>query len=168
MSERDSAEQVRILPPDKLCFSRDSFGKVHLRIAPDEEHREVRFVRLLPLSEPRRYIMVLSGADNEVGIIDDLDALPPEARDIVEQELEVAYFTPRITRIVRADSKSGVVCFEVETDRGPAKIFVRDRNDIRFYPNGRVVILDINGVHYEIPNLAKLDRKSQLRFEEQT
>ncbi|MGQ9525707.1 MAG: DUF1854 domain-containing protein [Armatimonadota bacterium] len=44
---------------------------------------------------------------------------------------------------------------------------MRDRNDIRRLRAGRVVMTDVNGVKYDIPNWRELDKRSSELLEQE-
>jgi hypothetical protein len=51
--------------------------------------------------------------------------------------------------------------YRIETDRGPRRIKVMEREDMRPLADGRTLIRDADGVVYELPPINSLDAHSQ-------
>ena len=85
--------------------------------------------------------------------------------EVLTHELERLYFLPKIVRIRGVTEEYGVLRVEVDTDKGPRTFEVRTREHIRFLPNGRILLRDLDGNRYEIPRLADLDGFSQMLAE---
>jgi hypothetical protein len=72
---------------------------------------------------------------------------------LADGELERSYFMPRIIDIESADEELNVLSFDAVTDRGARKIEIRHpRRSFRTMPDNRVVIRDVDGNRYEIPD----------------
>jgi hypothetical protein len=97
----------------------------------------------------------------EIGIVQDIQKMEPQSRKIVEEELEMMYFTPKITNINSIKSERGSYKWMVETDRGEREFDVRHREDIRILASNRVILKDVDGNRFEIPNYSRLDSRSR-------
>jgi hypothetical protein len=97
----------------------------------------------------------------EIGIVQDIQKIEPQSRKIVEEELEMMYFTPKITHINRIKSERGSYKWMVETDRGEREFDVRHREDIRILASNRVIVKDVDGNRFEIPNYSRLNSRSR-------
>lgn len=97
----------------------------------------------------------------ELGILRSLAELPREAQEMIVEEVERAYFVPRITRILSVEEQFGIQRWQVVTDRGPRTFEVTERSGIRPFDNFRMVIKDVDGNRYQIADLRLLDRRSQ-------
>ncbi len=153
-----------LLDPSRLRFSASPQGHVRLEIAGDRCYLHVEIARSFPLDEEGRYLSVrnaLSEERPEIGLLADEAELEPESRLLVERELYRRYLVPRIERITCLKEEFGVLNFEVETDRGPREFSVRTpQENLRQVGRGRMLIIDIDGCRYEIPDLERLDKKS--------
>ena len=90
-----------------------------------------------------------------------------EYLEAVEEELERAYFSPHIQRIVNVTVANRVPRWEVETDRGPRAFEIySSRRDIRHLGGGRVLVQDADGNRYEIPDYRLLEPASRALVEE--
>ncbi len=101
----------------------------------------------------------------ELGIIRSLEELPSDAQELVADEIERAYFVPRILQIRSIEEEFGIQRWEVTTDRGPRTFEVTERSGIRPFDNYRVVIKDVDGNRYQITDTRLLDRRSQQWFD---
>ena len=116
---------------------------------------------LFPSSDRRRYITLLDENGAEQAVIRNLDALPAKEREIVEACMEEYYLIPRITKILETTEKFGLITLQTETDRGPARIEIRNLLYGFKQIGNRLLLRDSNDNRYEVPDLTKLDSKSR-------
>lgn len=156
--------ELCLLDPRRLRFSYAPEGTMRLEIAGQRCYLSVEVQRSFPIDEQNQYLSVRNALDEErpeIGIIEDAAELGPESARVVEQELYRRYFVPQIERVHYLKEEFGVVNFTVDTDRGPREFSVRHPNEnLRYIGEGRMLILDIDGCRYEVPDLGRLDRKS--------
>src|ERR1051326_2208881 len=148
----------------KIHIERNPLGELVLE-QEGEEPRIVKPVRALPLTDPDAWIGLMDEKGKPVHMLRSLKELDPESREILEQELEQLYFLPKISRINNIAEEYGVLRLEVETDRGPRAFEIRTRENIRFLPDGRALLRDLDGNRYEIPSLGDLDARSRMLAE---
>ena len=161
------AAEVTYLDPDKARFFVDAFEDLNLELAGDQTYSRVRVKRAFPLTRDDCFIVVQDRKGKEIGSLARLDALDRDSRQAVEDELERAYFTPRIQRIAKVTVANRVPRWEVETDRGPRAFEIySSRRDVRLLGDGRVLVQDADGNRYEIPDYRRLDPASQALVEE--
>src|SRR5690606_8562359 len=111
------------------------------------------------------FISVRDDKGKEQVLISQLNELPADQRQIIEQYLAENSCIPVIKRVESLNTDFGYQQWEVETDRGPASFRVQEREDIRFLPDGRFSIKDVEGNIYALPPLAQLDNRSQRAIE---
>lgn len=178
---RRAAEAVSggFLNGSEVVLTRDASG-VWLRLPDEPEPVQVTSVRpAFPLSMGPEMLVFYgrrksaetatensddrnrSAGGEELGILRRLDELPPEMQDVVVEEVEKAYFVPRILQIVSIEEEFGIQQWEVRTDRGPRTFEVTERSGIRPFDNYRIVIKDVDGNRYQIADTRLLDRRSQ-------
>ena len=161
------AAEVTYLDPDKARFFVDAFEDLNLELAGDQTYSRVRVKRAFPLTRDDCFIVVQDREGKEIGSLARLDALDRDSRQAVEEELERAYFTPRIQSIAKVTTANRVPRWEVETDRGPRAFEIySSRRDVRHLGAGRILVQDADGNRYEIPNYRRLDPASQALVEE--
>ncbi len=150
-----------ILDPAKLCVSRGPDGTARLEIEGDRCYMMVRAARLFPITRRRELISLSDGADEEIGLIQNLRQLPKPMRRIVLEELRKRYFVPLITRVNDLKDEYGVLYWSVETTRGSRDFVVRDvRDNIREFPGGKLEITDVDGNQFEILDFEALPGKN--------
>ena len=155
------------LDPERVRFFVDAFEDLNLDLAGDRTCSRVRVKRAFPLTCEDGLIVVQDREGREIGSLARLDALDAASRQAVEEELERAYFTPRIQRIARVTTAYRVPRWEVETDRGPRAFEIySSRRDVRLLGGGRVLVQDADGNRYEIADYRRLDPASRAQVEE--
>ena len=157
--------EIRYLEDSELEFARSEGGILTLKLS-GEFYPDVILQRAFPISLPNEYIAVKEAAEHrdmgkELGIINNLADLSERNRRLVEEELEIRYFVPQITKIISLKDEYGSVYMTVVTTAGEKKIVVPNQtsNFIRLTQD-RVLLLDVDGNRFEIPSLARLDKKS--------
>ena len=161
-------EEIQFLNPKAIKIRQNTFGEMVVEMPDGSTYTGVVPVRTFPLSQPNRYISLHDSEHEEIGLIEDLRQLNKADRAVLREELQKCYFMPRITRILSLEGQFGITQWEVETDRGPVSFALRSRYDIVSLDGGRVLIKDVDGNRYEIPDYRKLDPKSIALFETQT
>jgi len=116
---------------------------------------------LFPSSNGRKFITLLDENGTEMAVIRDLDTLPVQERKVIEGCLTEYYLIPRVTKILETSEKFGLITLWTETDRGPAKIEIRNLLYGFKQVGNRLLLRDSNDNRYEIPDLSKLDSKSR-------
>ena len=146
---------------------RDAHGRLVLRLADGTEHAGVTPVRAFPIAAPLEGLSLVGGDGHECAWIDRLDALPAAARALVEEELAARELVPAITRIRSVSSFSTPSTWELDTDRGPARLVLKGEEDIRRLGGGRthLRIASGDGMHFVVPNVTTLDRASRKLLE---
>ena len=136
-------------------------GVLRMTLEGDRSYLRVMLVRSFPLSDPDRYWGLLDGAGKEIGVITEPSKLSPESRAAANEELEKRYFIPLIQRVVRTKEDYGSIVWTVETDKGDRVFTVRNMKDNIVELGGpRLLLVDVDGNRYEIPDMRQLDPKS--------
>ena len=116
---------------------------------------------LFPSSNGRKFITLLDENGTEQAVIRDLDNLPKDQRQVIEDCLTEYYLIPHIVKILNTTEKFGLITLDTETDRGPARIEIRNLLYGFKQVGNRLLLRDSNDNRYEIPDLRKLDTKSR-------
>ena len=147
---------------DMARFIRKDITHVDMELYDGRKFENLEPHRLFPLSGLEKYITLLDGEGIEKAIIRDLRTLPEKERKIIENCLEEYYLIPKVTKINECREKFGVLSVDVETDRGHAVIEIRNiLHGLKLLYGSRVLFRDSNDNRYEIPDLAKLDKRSR-------
>tara|TARA_B100000809_G_C15118098_1_gene523195 strand:+ start:1809 stop:2297 length:489 start_codon:yes stop_codon:yes gene_type:complete len=155
------------LIPDAVRLRRLADGKLELKVHSDV-FCDVAIRRTFPVTDPENYIVLLDSRGAEIGIVKTPSMLRTETRDVLEDELERYYFTTRVQAIQAVTSRHGVTTWELETDRGPRTICLKDRGAIRRMSDRRIILIDMYGIRFDIPDTRKLDPTSQHLIDTET
>lgn len=154
---------IRPITADNAVFSRTEGGFVRLDYtAPDGEVRSyprVSVHRCFPFTDPGRFLSIREPeADGrEIGLIEDLAALPEETRALLEEQMALRYFTPIIRKVRNIKEEYGYAYWDVVTDRGDCRFTVRmGGGNVYAIGENRYLVNDIDGNRFEIPDLYAL------------
>ena len=142
----------------------DAWGKVVLHLD-GAEHAGVEIARAFPITSPRHMVSVCSAEGRELLWIEELDAVPAEARAVIEEELARRDFVPVLRRVLRVSAAVEPSEWEVETDRGVTKFLLNSEEDVYPLTGGRALITDSHGIRYLINDLNALDASSRRLLE---
>jgi hypothetical protein len=162
----DFKGEIKYLDPKKTTVSRNAFNELVVEEKDGITLEKVSPVRSFPLTSPTKFIAFTNEDGEELALMEDIELLDRASRAALEEELEKRYFIPRIFRVKSLKNRFGVLSWEVETDRGDRAFDVRERDDIRHLPGtSRVLVRDVDGNRYDIPDTARLDAASQALLE---
>ncbi|NKB71801.1 MAG: DUF1854 domain-containing protein [Candidatus Latescibacteria bacterium] len=140
---------------------REPAWTLRLTIDQDRSYLKVKIVRAAPLSHPERYICLLDAKDEEICMIDNLKELADEARTIVGEELDLRYLTSTIERIESVRNEFGTSYWDVQTNRGQREFVVQNvAENAQWLGDYRLLLVDVDGNRFEIPDMQALDKKS--------
>ncbi len=122
----------------------------------------VRLVWTRPVSGRGSEVAILNEKGKELEMLKGIDSLDERSAAIATEELERRYLIPRITHVNRASAHFGNRYMEIETDRGPRTVLIKDPNaNVIWFTNDRLMIRDTLGNRYEIPSLAALSSRAR-------
>ena len=152
--------ELRILDPTRTTLRRVA-GLTRLTIAGDRSWTRACPARAFPISNAQQYIGFLDGAGKDIGILEDPSLLDEESRAILEEDIELRYFVPVVTRVHKVKVEFGTVYWSVETTRGPREVIVRNlRDNLQELSAVRVQVTDVDGNRVEFPDIGTLDAES--------
>lgn len=158
-------DQILYIKPETYTFYETDGGFLGLKTQ-EEDHGRVSVLRAFPLSHETLYLSVRDSEQKEIGMISDLAIYEGEQRGFIEAELERRYFLPSIKVIHQVKQDFGYYHWHVETDRGEKSFISRkDSSQVIQLPDGRVIVLDVDGNRYEIKSAKDLDPKSFKQIE---
>lgn len=171
MDKSFETDKLNLLIPEKVKFSRDKSGFLHLEYD-GEKYDRVSLTRLVPFDAEEAYISVNRTDDrddwSEIGVIADISELTEENAETAREYLAFKYYIPEITEIKKiTDNRRGYLFLEAVTTAGEKKIAVND-----WWHNFRIIsgtnmltVTDADGNRYVIPDTEKLDRASMKRLQ---
>ena len=158
-------DEVEFLDAKNLELCIDLYGDPQITLPANSVHTQIKIIRSFPLTHPTQFICLIDKEENEIGVIENIKDLKNSDRDIVVDQLEKAYYMPRIERINSIDGRFGMTQWHGDTNFGPSQINLGSRMDVTPMDNSRVLIKDVDGNRYEIVNYNELDSKSHALLE---
>ena len=145
-----------------FTLARNPHGRLVLTLPDGTAHEGVTPVRAFPIAAPAEGLSLMGADGHELLWIDRLDQLPAPARQLIEEELEVREFVPTIEKIVAVSSFSTPSTWDVETDRGPARLVLKAEEDIRkLEGRTKLLIAASDGMQYSVPDVNSMDKHSR-------
>ena len=150
----------RILKASEAEFQRTKGGFLSLRVGKKDRYPRVHLYRSFPLSRSTEYISVRDKDDKEIGIIEDLGEFPSKIIRLLEEELERRYFTPTIREIKSLKQEFGYTYWDVVTESGFCRFTVKmGDNTVRHISESVLLIFDVDGNRFELPEYESIDSK---------
>ncbi len=157
--------ELNLLPADELEAHLNEMKELEVWVN-GTTYCNIRPVRAFPFTERDKYIVLVKGEDEEIGIIQDLNDCRPEVAEVIREMLEDAYLIPKITRVYDIKVTGLVPVWDVETNRGRRRVELRRRRDVRAVGTW-VLLIDADGNRYEIPDYTQLEPRSRRMVEQE-
>lgn len=149
-------------PPVQFQLERAAFGDLVWTGAQGQRVSGVMPVRAFPIQAPQDGISLVDPEGHEVAWFAQLDAIPEPARGLIEEELARREFMPVIQRIAAVSGFSTPCTWTVDTDRGRTEFVLRGDEDIRRIGSAHALLIaDVHGIHYLVPDQLALDAHSK-------
>ncbi len=158
--EKETEEMLKInlLNEKNTKFIRTEGGFMGLKTG-ETSYPRVNAVRMFPFTDPDRFISIRTTGEHskEIGIIENMSDLSKETAKLINEQLELRYFTPVITGIKSIKDEYGYAYFDVMTDRGECRFAIHmGGSDVVHLSETRILITDIDENRFEIPNILEL------------
>lgn len=144
---------------DRLKLEKRADGQFW--VVKDGQATRVRVQSCFPWSGPLDYISLRDDDDNEVALISFFDKLDAETRNMILEALAETGFLMRITEIHSITNDFEIRNWKVRTLQGKRTFQTELGEWPRVMPNGGLLIKDVAGDLYLIPEPGKLDKKSR-------
>lgn len=153
---------VWLTPQNATFYIKNDF----LHIKTESYEGRAFLCRQFPFELEWEFISVMNEEQAEVGIIKATSLFAKACEDLLRTELSRRYYAPIIDKIMGVKERYGFSYWRVHTAEGNVNFTLHDtyRSIIRA-TGGRVVLLDVNGNRFEIPDVEALDRKSYKKIE---
>lgn len=143
----------------KFSFNKNGFLVMSLD---GEDKGRVKLIRSYPYTLKDEYICVHDLEDIEIGIIRDLKLLDEGSKNDAEKELENRYYCPIVTSVKNIKERMGHFYFDTVIDGMDKSFTVRDlTRNLRFANETTLLIFDVDGNRYIIPDHEKIEQKSR-------
>lgn len=165
--EVEEMTALRYLTKDNAVFARTEGGFVSLEFDGKKWGR-VQVVRLFPFTEPDQFISIrtVEERSKEIGVIEDMKKVSGETRKMLEEQLNLHYFTPVIQKVLDIKDEYGYAYFHVLTDRGECRFTINmGGNAVVRLTDTRLLITDLDENRFEIPDVLQLSQKEQRKLD---
>lgn len=147
-------------------LQRNAHGRLVVTLPDGAEHEGVVPVRAFPVAAPLEGLSLVKQDGHELIWVARMDHLAADVRCLIEDELAAREFVPTIEQIHRVSSFSTPSIWDVETDRGTARLTLKAEEDIRrLGTRTSLLIADADGVQFKVPDVTVLDRASRKLLE---
>jgi len=150
----------------KFDLHHDAWGKLVLIDEQGVRHAPVEPVRSFPITDPDHWVSICDAEGKELMRVEDLMALGPEVRRVLEQDLARREFVPIIHRVLSVPADTEPMEWEVETDRGPTRFLIHSGDDVRRLGPYRALLIDTEGIRYLVEDSRELDPLSRRVLEQ--
>ena len=159
--------EIQYLTPENARFSPTGGGFAALDVG-EEHYDRVTVYRAFPFTEPDRYLSVRlpDSKSVEIGVIERLDRFDEATVALLNEQLTLRYFTPKITKVYSAVDRRGFSTLDVETDRGRCRFYFRGGSDaVTRLSETRLIFTDLDGNRFEVPDVTRLSPREQKRLD---
>ncbi len=166
-AEVEEMTQLRYLDKTNATFRRTPGGFVSLETQGQTWDR-VQVVRLFPFTDPESFISIrtMEERSKEIGVIKNLSDVTKETRQMLDEQLNLRYFTPLIQKILDIKDEYGYAYFHVMTDRGECRFTINmGSNAVVRLTDSRLLITDLDENRFEIADVYKLSQKEQRKLD---
>ncbi len=156
--ESEELLEMRFLTKENAVFRRTDGGFVALRCG-EKEYARVGVYLTFPLTEPEEYISIREADEKarEIGMIEKLSQLDKDQQDMIREQIKLRYFMPVITKVLDVKDEYGYAYWNVTTSFGACRFTTRMSGDaVVLLGESRLMVTDIDGNRYEIPDFYKL------------
>lgn len=160
-------EKLVYINPDELEFYTSDTSLLFLRYKGEDLGR-VSIIRMFPFKYEEEYIVIRQenysrhDKENEIGILRDVSQLPENQANLVRKELEKRYFIPEILSVSDVKEEFGSATWKTVTTAGEREFTMTDLGtNVRGIGGNRVMLIDVYGNRYYIPDITKADDKTQ-------
>ena len=93
-------------------------------------------------------------------MIRSLDDFPEETSELLEEQVQIRYFAPEITKVVNVKEEFGYAYWEAETTSGVCRFTVRGGgNNTKLISASRLLITDVDGNRFVIADINSISEK---------
>ena len=136
-----------------------------------QDYKHIVLRRIMPIEQPLHYISVADQDNKEIGILKAVTDLPEAQREVVARELDSRYYSPQVLDVISVKDKLGYVYMEMRLMNKQGKEYnkscaIKDvSRNIRMLSNSSVIIFDVDGNRYVVPDLGALNKQSLRRLD---
>lgn len=125
------------------------------------EERPVRVRRLFPWSENGRHVSLRDGGNREFALVGPEERLDEASTRVLEEAMVAAGFVLEVTGVREIEEEVEIRVWRVETRQGPRTFQTHLDDWPRETPGGGLLIRDVAGDLYFVPDPGALDAPSR-------
>lgn len=164
--EQSSLAEIQYITPNEVSFVPTQGGFVGMQKGEAYIPR-VFFYRCFPHSMPDEWISVRDVEGNELGMIQKLTDFNERVQELLQEQIRLRYFAPEILKIIDVKEEFGNVYWDVETSAGACRFTSGNGGWAIVRINEfQVLVIDIDGNRFEIPDLRKLPATTLKKMEQ--
>lgn len=157
---------LNFINPCDISFYESESGLLCLRYKGENIGR-VAVLRMFPFQYEEEYLCLQketyshSDKEQEIGILRRLSELSEKQILMVKKELSKRYFVPEIISVKDVKEEFGHTMWKVITTAGESEFTVTDMSsNVRNMGNNKIMLTDVYGNRYYIPDINKMDDKT--------
>ncbi|MBJ6361134.1 DUF1854 domain-containing protein [Paenibacillus sp. GCM10012307] len=153
------AADIYYLTKDNAEFSKTAGSMLSVTVG-DQTHPVVYVHCSFPHTNKRMYLSVRTVENKEIGMIRSLEDFSEEIAQLLEEQLQIRYFTPEIKRVIAVKEEFGYSYWETETTAGLCRFTVRNGGgNAKLVTPNRLLVTDVDGNRFVIPDMNRLTDK---------
>ena len=156
--ESEELLEMHLLTSENATFSRTEGGFVSLKTE-GKEYARVGIYLTFPLTNPEEFISIREADEKakEIGMIEKLSLLKPDQQEMIREQIKLRYFIPVITKVLDVKDEYGYAYWHAQTNFGVCRFTTRmSGNAVVSLSDSRLMVTDIDGNRYEIPDFYQL------------
>lgn len=160
------SDKIKYITPEEINFSENESGLITAKFNGQSPQR-VAVLRMFPFDYAEEYLCIRyenynrSDKETEIGIIRRLSDFDENQAEIVRRELQKRYFIPDIIKVNEVKDEFGHTMWKTETSAGEREFTVTDMSSNVFnMGNNKIMLTDVYGNRYYIPDITKMDDKT--------
>ncbi|MHA7964892.1 DUF1854 domain-containing protein [Paenibacillus sp. CAU 1782] len=159
LNELADAAGISFLNRENASFYTTEGGMLAVKVG-ESEHSGVYVHSSFPHSNQTEYLSIRTHENKEIGMVRNLDDVDTATAELLRQQLQIRYFAPQITRLIKVKEEFGYSYWETETDSGICRFTVRGGvGQIKLVTPVRLLITDVDGNRFIIPDYTALSDK---------
>ena len=156
--ESEELTQMHFLTKENAVFTRTEGGFLSLKTG-EKEYSRVGVYLTFPLTMPEEFISIreVDGKAKEIGLIETLSTLSKDQQEMIREQIRLRYFMPVITKVLDVKDEYGFAYWHVMTTYGVCRFTTHMSGEaVVTLGESRLLVTDIDGNRYEIPDFYKL------------
>lgn len=137
-------------------------GKLRLTTE-DRSYVTVKPAWASPLTHPNLFLSLIDGKGKEITMVKHPEQeLSQENWELLKEELRKRYLNGVVHRVLAATTEFGATYWTVITDRGQKEFVTQSlQENAQWLGHDHLLLIDVDGNRFEIPDISKLDAESQ-------